>query len=349
MEQNIGISILIPTYSRVGILPQTLQSVLGQGSALEHAEIIISNDCSKDRTAELLENFKTQNPHLNISIFNHEKNLGGPGNWQFLLEQAKGEFVFLLSDDDWIAPEFLKNYLEVMRTHPDVDIIYSAFDFRDENMNHLLISQISSQVGLQAGVFRVYNQLQANHMVMSAMYRKKTLLTAGGWQAQYGTCLDGAAFALACVNSRQTYFINKPLFIYRIGSQTWSSFKVEKQKQFYLWFRKIIDHVILEVEKRIPENNLDFKKAYKFYPQGVLNMLDIKIVHGNLKRADLFKLLKDLALVYPEVFALRSFYKMGLVALFGPRWLVLLRKVLNKPEIRGTSVFEANMELKGNK
>ncbi len=340
------LSILIPTHNRQTLLAETLQSVFNQTAGLEQVEILVSNDASKDGTKQYLDHIQAEKK---IHVFHHEKNLGGPGNWRFLLEKAQGEFVYLLSDDDTIKPDFLKKYFQIMEAHPQVDIIYSGIAYCDETMKLLSESQLSSVPGLVSGVERLKNQLVANHMVMSSIYRRDVFLKAGGWQEKYGTCLDAGGFAMMCTQSRQTYFIEQALFRFRLGAQTWSSFRVDKQKKQYLSFRLILDDVVAWAKTSDPQNLSFYQSCYASHAQGVLNMLDIKMVHGQLKKKELRVLLNDLKSVFPEVRQLSSFYKMSLVSYFGITWLETLRSLLGKKSLYGSSVFEKEFVPQGEK
>ncbi len=340
----VRLSFLVPTHNRRDLLEETLRSILAQGDLLKDVEIVISNDASSDNTKDFLTSFQHQNASLNIRIFHHEKNLGGPGNWEFLLKEAHGEFVFLLSDDDTIKSDFLKAYFLVMEKYPKIDLIYSAIDYCDEQMNLRSTHQLSSVPGLVSGLERVKNQLLANHMVMSVVYRRSTLLKAGGWQKRFGTCLDSGAFALACAHSEQTYFLTNSFLRFRVGTQSWSSFKVEKQKNLYIWFRSIIDEVNNWVKKEHPDQEGFFRLCYAAHAQGILNMLDLKMVHGTLSKRELQHLLKDLRQVFPEAMGLTSFYKLSLVSYLGIAWLQALRGILKKNNIYGTSVFEKDFK-----
>lgn len=337
--KQILISILVPTHNRCRLLQETLETVFQQEVGLDQIELIISNDGSTDSTKKDLDQLKLNFEKFPLQVFHHEKNLGGPGNWKFLLDQAKGEFVYLLSDDDAIKPDFLKHYLQIISENPTVDLVYSGIEYCDDSMRTLNQSQISSVSGLVSGTERLKNHLVANHMVMSSVYRRSTFLKAGGWQAKYGTCIDGGGFAMMCTQSRQTYFIPKALFCFRIGSQTWSSFSPQKQKKMYQCFRLIIDDVVAWALSNDQENISFYRTCYAAHAQGALNMLDLKIVHEQINKSNLKELLQDLRYVFPEVVTLPSFYKMQLVSYFGVRWLEALREWLGKG-IRGKSVFE---------
>ncbi len=344
--KSILISILLPTHNRCQLLQETLNTVFQQVVGLDQIELIVSNDGSTDGTKNYLDELKQTSQKFPLHVFHHENNLGGPGNWKFLLEQAKGEFVYLLSDDDYIKPDFLKQYMQIIAENPTVDLVYSGIEYCDDSMRTLNQSQISSVPGLVSGTGRLKNHLVANHMVMSSVYRRSTFLKAGGWQAKYGTCIDGGGFAMMCTQSRQTYFISKALFCFRIGAQTWSSFSPQKQKKMYQYFRLIIDDVVAWAIINDQKNISFYRSCYAAHAQGALNMLDLKIVHEQINKATLKELLRDLREVFPEVVTLPSYYKMQMVAYLGVRWLEAVREWLGRG-IRGKSVFEKDYEPQG--
>ncbi len=341
------LSILVPTHNREQLLSVTLTSILHQTAGLEQIEIIISNDASKDGTKDFLVKFAQTQSSLDIRIHNHEVNLGGPGNWKFLLEQARGEFVYLLSDDDCIKPLFLETYFKVLKNNPHVDVIYSAIEYCNEQLQPLSQSRLSSVSGLVSGSERLKNYLIANHMVMSSIYRRVIFIKAGGWQAKYETCLDGGAFAMMCTQSAQTFFIEEALFCFRLGSQTWSSFRIEKQKSMYQSFRSIIEDVLSWAQQYDSKNIQVYKKSYSAHAQGILNMLDLKMVHGQLHKKQLQQLLVDLVSVFPEAKTLSSYKKMKLVSILGIQWLQALRFIMGKKSLYGSSVFEKEFSVKG--
>jgi glycosyltransferase len=98
---SVFISVLIPTFNRSSDLRNCLKSVLDQDWTLNYEIIISENDHSNERaTKKVLEEFSM----LPINIFIQKKNLGMFGNWNFLIEKAKGEYFTLLNDDDVLLP-----------------------------------------------------------------------------------------------------------------------------------------------------------------------------------------------------------------------------------------------------
>lgn len=112
------LSICIPTYNRSRFLDETLSSVeasLREGSA--HVELIVSDNASPDNTTEVLETWRSR--ILNFKTHRHPENIGGEANFYFLLNNASGRYVWVLGDDDKMAPELIRELTERLLTNPD--------------------------------------------------------------------------------------------------------------------------------------------------------------------------------------------------------------------------------------
>jgi glycosyltransferase involved in cell wall biosynthesis len=96
------VTIGISTYNRAdGYLKEALASALAQ--SYPNLEIVVSDNCSSDGTEALVESFADPR----IRYFRQEVNIGANNNFNFCLEQARGEYFLLLHDDDLIDPDFI--------------------------------------------------------------------------------------------------------------------------------------------------------------------------------------------------------------------------------------------------
>ena len=101
--KHLFISILIPTFRRPEDLRNCLKSVAAQKWKVDYEIIVSENDHSNELTVrKILEEFS----FLPIKIFFQKKNLGMFGNWNFLIEEAAGEYFSLLNDDDILLPNW---------------------------------------------------------------------------------------------------------------------------------------------------------------------------------------------------------------------------------------------------
>ena len=118
-----AISVLIPCYNQARYLAQTLESVLAQKNV--SFEVIISDDASTDDTAIIAERFASADPRVRFQ--RHQKNLGMASNWNWCLDQARGEFIKYVFGDDYLtAPDSLEQLLAPLLADPLVTLSTSA-------------------------------------------------------------------------------------------------------------------------------------------------------------------------------------------------------------------------------
>jgi glycosyltransferase involved in cell wall biosynthesis len=130
------VSICIPTYNNELFLQETLESVICQSYA--NFEVIIIDDCSTDRTAEIAQNYALRDVRVRFQA--NPTNLGMVLNWNQCLEIAQGTYVkFLFGDDLLTSPETLGRMVEVLDGERDVSLVASARTVIDENSRVLEI------------------------------------------------------------------------------------------------------------------------------------------------------------------------------------------------------------------
>ena len=113
------VSIIMPSYNSEKFIKASIESVLNQTYA--NWELLIVDDCSTDKTVEIVHSFKDER----IKFFTNEKNSGAAISRNKSLREAKGKWIaFLDSDDVWL-PTKLEEQLKFM-----VDNSY-AFTFTD--------------------------------------------------------------------------------------------------------------------------------------------------------------------------------------------------------------------------
>jgi glycosyltransferase involved in cell wall biosynthesis len=101
------VTISIPTYNRAdGYLRGCIQSATSQ--TYPNIEIIVSDNCSTDSTHELVNSI--DDPR--IRYFRHEENIGANNNFNHCLNEARGDYFLLLSDDDLIDPDFVESCIQ---------------------------------------------------------------------------------------------------------------------------------------------------------------------------------------------------------------------------------------------
>ncbi len=111
------VSVLMVTYNHERFIAQAVASALAQVTNFP-VEIVIGEDCSTDRTREILLALQRQHPER-IRLLLHEQNIGGPANIAASLAACRGDYVALLEGDDyWTDPAKLQKQIDSLDTHP---------------------------------------------------------------------------------------------------------------------------------------------------------------------------------------------------------------------------------------
>lgn len=98
-DNNILLTIAVPTYNRATYLERSLSSILGQtGKYGGRIEVIVSDNCSTDDTALVVKSFLAAGHTL--SYIANSRNVGPEANFFNCFNAARGKYFLLFSDDD---------------------------------------------------------------------------------------------------------------------------------------------------------------------------------------------------------------------------------------------------------
>lgn len=101
------ISVAMATYNGEKYLPVQLDSILNQ--TIQDFEIVICDDCSKDNTRKILEDYARLDSR--IKVYLNETNLGFKKNFEKAISLCSGDYVALSDQDDIWLPEKLEKSL----------------------------------------------------------------------------------------------------------------------------------------------------------------------------------------------------------------------------------------------
>jgi glycosyltransferase involved in cell wall biosynthesis len=112
------VSVIMITFGHENFIEQAINGVLMQICDFD-IELIISNDCSPDKTDHVIQNILKDHKHSSwIKYFKQETNLGMMPNFIFSLEQCKGNYIALCEGDDyWIDPLKLQRQVDFLENN----------------------------------------------------------------------------------------------------------------------------------------------------------------------------------------------------------------------------------------
>ena len=128
--KKIYIDILMATYNGETYLKEQIESILNQTH--KDFRLLISDDCSKDSTREILSKYAKKDKR--IKIYKQEKNLGYVKNFEFLLSKVENEYYMFSDQDDVWLPDKVKKSLETL-IETNSDLAFSDLVVVDEKLD----------------------------------------------------------------------------------------------------------------------------------------------------------------------------------------------------------------------
>jgi glycosyltransferase involved in cell wall biosynthesis len=113
------LTIVIPTLDRDYCVARAIDSALAQTS--RNVEIMVSNNGSTDNTRAVIDRYS--DPRLRV--FHHPTTMPVAVHSNLLIDEARGEPIVALSDDDWLEPTFAERMLSLFERHPELSFAYA--------------------------------------------------------------------------------------------------------------------------------------------------------------------------------------------------------------------------------
>ena len=121
-------SVVMPTYNDSRHLAAAIESILDQ--TFRDFEFIIIDDCSTDKTPEILEQYRCQDTR--IRIVRNAENLGVARSLNKAIALTQSPFIARMDGDDLSLPTRLEKQIAYMQAHPEVGVLGTQNIFIDE-------------------------------------------------------------------------------------------------------------------------------------------------------------------------------------------------------------------------
>lgn len=112
MEEPL-ISVVVPVYQVEKYLPDCIESL--QGQTYTHLEIILVDDSSPDQSGAICDEYAKHDSR--ISVVHRSENGGLSAARNSGIDAARGQFIFFVDSDDWLAPDTIEYLLENMKKY----------------------------------------------------------------------------------------------------------------------------------------------------------------------------------------------------------------------------------------
>jgi glycosyltransferase involved in cell wall biosynthesis len=241
-RQTPFVTVGIPTYNRPKGLERTLQCILGQ--SYSNLQVIVSDNCSTDQEVlPLLQQYAAKDNRLRYVV--QETNRSIVPNFQFLLDQATGEYFMWAADDDSWAPNFIEVCVEAMQNNPGVVLCMTDLEltFADGSSRAAKLNRSFMQRGLMARSFQFVKSTAENKYFFCGLYRTslvKDIVFHNSWGGDHLFLYE------ALSKGTFLYIPGKSVFYYFRGGSSKAMDSVRKafniKSRFYFFDAYILRH-----------------------------------------------------------------------------------------------------------
>ena len=213
------LSVAIPSYNSEAYMAHAIESLLPGG---DEVEILVVDDGSKDRTAEIADEYERKYPGVVRAI--HQENAGHGGAVMTGLRNATGLYFKVIDSDDWADEQAYPKVLETLRGFSapgqQIDMLISNYIYDKVGAAHKHV--VRYHHALPAG--RVFDWDEARHfrkgqyiLMHSVIYNTEMLRTCGLDLPLHTFYVDELYVYVPLKAVKRMYYLDVDFYHYFIG------------------------------------------------------------------------------------------------------------------------------------
>ena len=256
-----AVSVIIPVYGVEAYIEKCARSLFEQ--TLEDIEYIFVNDCTKDKSIEILQQVIEDYPNRKhqTKIIHHETNRGLPQARKTGIENSTGEYIAHCDSDDWVDKDMYHTlYHKAESDHCDA-VVCDLYKTQEQISNyiHYFPQKQFTKDSLLSNIF----SNTCSHYFVTILYQRQLINNPIKYPA--ANLFEDLVFTSQIVYyAKNIGYVQKPLYHYILRPTSMSySQTLEQKRKNLIPMKKNID-VILSFLK---ENNIDkkYEKIIKFF------------------------------------------------------------------------------------
>lgn len=218
MSDNPLVSIIVRTKDRPKLLKRALQSIATQ--TYRPIEVVLVNDGGCDLDIEKLKGILGD---VSLNYIRLEKNTGRAHAGNVGIENAKGEYIGFLDDDDEFYPEHVETLITFM-IQKNHDVAYTATEFVEKKFNNDFSEFTENKKWIFGREFSYKDLLIANYIPLISLLFKSSLLRIFKFD-EYFELYEDWDMLIRIGETIKFHFINKITAIYNQWSSSQIAFK----------------------------------------------------------------------------------------------------------------------------
>ncbi len=239
MEEPL-VSICCITYNHEHYIKEAFDGFIMQKTNFP-VEIVISDDCSKDNTREIIAEYKAKYPDL-IRDVSPDKNLGSSVNFIYVQQCSQGKYIAMCEGDDyWTDPFKLQKQVDFLETHPYFSMCFHGATIKNETNTQVITTcdKIETKEYFTNDIFPGWVIPTASVVFQRAMIDTYPSLKHEEWM-KYG---DIVLF-LKCTHTGQVWGMSEKMSVYRM-TENGAVVRQKNENDYYLRLCKHYEFLML--------------------------------------------------------------------------------------------------------
>ncbi|MEM3585169.1 MAG: glycosyltransferase family 2 protein [Candidatus Woesearchaeota archaeon] len=254
------LSICIPTYNRANFLRRLLDTCIKESAGIEEfVEVCISDNGSTDETKKVLKTYANKSKIIKYKL--NSENKGFDSNLISVLSMAKGEYCWMLGDDDILMEHAVKDIIEIIdKNRPDFIICEFSSNFNYKHIRWEGDSEIKNQVEIREVFLQKFSQLA---FLSSNIIRRKIFLELKKELPEEGEGFVHSLIQFYALKYIKKLYITKKIEVF----DTSEGIVPTKKTQIQIYFKlgKIINKLLDMNKISITEHQSLLNKIYSFF------------------------------------------------------------------------------------
>lgn len=215
------ITFTVPCYNSEAYLDRCVQTLLPAG---EHAEVLLIDDGSKDKTGEMADAYAAKYPNI-VRVIHQENGGHGEGVNQGV-RHAQGLYMKVVDSDDWLDGESLQKLMtllgELDKQNTELDLIIHDYVYEMTHKSAQTVYRYDSCLKPnQRFTWEEQKQLPFTQLFMmhSLIYRTRLLRDCNLELPKHTFYVDNIYIYHPLPHTCRLYYLNVPLYRYFLGRE----------------------------------------------------------------------------------------------------------------------------------
>lgn len=227
---NLKLSICIATYKRGKFIGETLDSILSQMPP--DAELVVVDGASPDNTPEVMAQYLLRYPE--IRYFREQENSGIDRDYDKAVGYARGEYCWLMTDDDLLRAGSVSRVLDSIDANPDLVVVNAEVKNADFStvLDPSILKFSSDREYAKKDAEKFFSEVASYLSFIGGVVIKRHLWLERDRASYYGTLFVHVGIIFQQSSISRVKVIADPLIVIRYGNAMWTA------RGFEIWIVK---------------------------------------------------------------------------------------------------------------